>query len=204
MLAVAVGLVEGGGKAVAHQQGEVGVLALEGGVGVGVAVDGVDALHVLRHHMAVGVHTEGAHLVAVALGAVDQLGLVHHVGDVLEHLGGHLHPDADIHLVVDKLNTQPLALVGKPLRAGAPGRGDEVGALHRVPLLSGQAVALLPDGLNSGHGGAEPELHALPGRLVNALEDFQVVLRAQVLTPGLEEVEVELQRLFLQSLRLGG
>ena len=63
-----------GGEAVADQQGKIGVLASQGGVGVGVAVDGVDPLHVLRHHMAIGVHAEGAHLVAVLLGAVDQLG----------------------------------------------------------------------------------------------------------------------------------
>ena len=34
VLAVAVGLVEGLGKAVGHQQGEIGVLALQGGVGI--------------------------------------------------------------------------------------------------------------------------------------------------------------------------
>ena len=53
-----------------------------------MAVDRIDALHVLRHHMAVGVHAERAHRVAVLLGAVDQLGLVHHVGDVFKDLGG--------------------------------------------------------------------------------------------------------------------
>ena len=100
-----------------------------------MAVDGVDALHVLGHHMAVGVHAEGAHLVAVLLGAVDQLGLIHHVGDVLEDLCGQLHPHADVHLVVDQLQTQALALVGEPLRPGASGRGDEPAAVHRLPPI---------------------------------------------------------------------
>ncbi len=204
VLAVAVGLVEGLGEPVGHQQGEVGVLAAEGGVGVGVAVDRVDALHVLRHHVAVGVHAEGAHLVAVLLGAVDQLGLVHHVGDVLKDLGGQLHPDADVHLVVDELNAQVLALVGEPLGAGPAGRGNEVGAVNGVAIGGGEAVALVAQPLDLGDSRAEAELHALLGGLVDALEDLQVVLGAQVLAAGLEQVEVVLQGLLLQGAGLGG
>ena len=104
VLAVAVGLVKGLGEAVGHQKGEIGVLAAQLGVGVGVAVDGVDALHVLRHHVAVGIHAEGAHLIPVPFGAVDKLGLVDYVSDVLKDLGGQLHPYADIHLVVDEVD----------------------------------------------------------------------------------------------------
>ena len=204
VLSVAVGLVEGGGEAVGHQQGEVGVLAAQLGIGIGVAVDGVDALHVLGHYVAVGVHAEGAHLVAVLLGTVDQLGLVHHVGDVLEHLGGQLHPHADVHLVVDELDAQLLALVGEPLRAGAAGSGDEPGTVHLVPLVGDEAVALLPQVLNFGDGGAEPELDALAHLLIDALENFEVVLGAQVLAPGLEQMEVILQCLLLQGLGGGG
>ena len=42
------------------------------------------------------------------LGAVDQLGLVHHVGDVLKDGGGQLHPHADVHLVVEQLQSRPM------------------------------------------------------------------------------------------------
>ena len=94
--------------------------------------------------MAVGVHAEGAHLVAVLLGAVDQLGLVHHVGDVLKDGGGQLHPHADVHLVVEQLQPQVLALVGEPLGPGAAGGGDEPAAGDLVPLGQGQAVAPVP------------------------------------------------------------
>ena len=203
VLAVAVGLVEGGGEAVGHQQGEVGVLRAQGGVGVGVAVHRVDALHVFRHHVAVGVHAEGAHLVAVLLGAVHQLGLVHHVGDVLEHGGGQLHPHADVHLVVQQSQPQPLALVGEPLRPGAARPRDEAGGGEPLAPLGDKGVHPVP-GLDLRHGGVEPEGVPVPDGLVDAGEDLQVVFRAQVLAPGLEQVQVVLQRLPLQGAGLRG
>ena len=202
MLAVAVGLVKGLGEAVAHQQGEVGILRAEGGVGIGVAVHRVDALHVLGHHVAIGVHAEGAHLVAILLGAIDQLRLVDHVGDVLEHAGGQFHPHADVHLVVQQLQPQLLALVGEPLRAGAAGGGDEIAAGDFVSLGGGQAIA--PVGLGDvGHLGVEAELQLVPQTLVDVGEDAQVVLGAQVLAPGLEQVQVVGQGPALQGLGLG-
>ena len=136
VLAVAVGLVEGGGEAVGYQQGEVGVLAAEAGVGVGVAVDGDDALHVLRHHMTVGVHAEGPHLVSVLLGAVEELGLVDHVGDVLEDHCGELYPHADVDLVVGHGQAQFPALAGEPLRSGPAGGGDEVFGQEDLSVIS--------------------------------------------------------------------
>ena len=61
--------------------------------------------------------------VAVLLGAVDQLGLVDHVGDVLKDDGGQLHPHAHVHLVVQQLQPQALHWLANhsaPLRPGAP------------------------------------------------------------------------------------
>ena len=184
MLAVAVGLVEGLGKAVGHQQGEIGVLALQGGVGIGVAVHRVDALHVLGHHVAIRVHAEGAHLVAVLLGPVDQLGLVHHVSDVLKDPGGQLHPYADVHLVVDEGDAQVLALVGEPLGAGAPGGGDKPVAGELSTSAEGQAVALI-GGMDGLYGGMEPELDALLQVLIDILEDDQILFGPQMLDLGL-------------------
>ena len=94
--------------------------------------------------MAVGVHAEGAHLVPVLLGAVDQLGLVHHIGDVFKDRGGQLHPHADVHLVVQQLQPQALALLGEPLGAGAAGGGDEPLAGHLLAAAQGEAEAALP------------------------------------------------------------
>ena len=123
---------------------------------------------------------------------------------MLKDLGRQLHPHADVHLVVDELNAHVLALIGEPLGAGPAGRGNEVGAVHRVAIGGSQAVALVPQALDFGHRGAEAELHPLLGGLIDALEDLQVVLRAQVLAAGLEQVEVVLQGLLLQGPGLGG
>ena len=168
-----------------------------------MAVDGVDALHILRHHMAVGVHAEGADAVPVLLGAVDQLGLIDHVGDVLKDLGGQLHPDPDVHLVVDEGDAQPLALPGKPLGAGAARGGDQIGALQALAILQGEPVAL-PGRVDPGHGGAEPVVDFLPQILIDVGQDLQVVLGAQMLALGLQQVQVVLQGLFLQLAGLRG
>ena len=105
VLAVAVGVGEGRGEAVGHQQGEIGVFRVQGRVGVGVAVHGDDAVGVLGHHLPVGVHAEGAHQVVVLVGLVDDLAFVDLVRDVLEHLRRQLHPDADIHPVAGAFQT---------------------------------------------------------------------------------------------------
>ena len=51
-LAVAVGVLEGLGEVLGHQQGEVGVLRMHGRVLIAVAVDGDDAVGVLVDHRA--------------------------------------------------------------------------------------------------------------------------------------------------------
>ena len=206
MLAIAVGLVKGLGEPVGDQQGEVGIFRTEGGVGVGVAVHRVDALHILGHHVAVWIHAEGAHAVAVLLGAVDQLGLVDHIGDVLKDGGGQLHPDADVHLVVQQLQPQGLALVGEPLRPGPSRRGDEVFAPHLAPLGQEEPVAVLRL-LNGGYLRMEGKLQLVRQPLIDVGEDAQIVLSAQVLAPGLKEVEIVGQGLAGQlpgRLALGG
>ena len=81
-LAVAVGILKRLGEVLCHKQGKVRVLGLLRGVLVAVAVDGDDAVRVFVYHRALRVHTEGAHAVAVFLGAVDDLALVQLVGNV--------------------------------------------------------------------------------------------------------------------------
>ena len=105
------------------------------GVGVAVAVDGVDALHVLRHHMAVGVHAEGAHLVAVLLGAVDQLGLIDHVGDALKRwwAGSSTRTPMSTWLLM-RGSSPSLALPGKPLGAGAARAASDRCTVNRSPF----------------------------------------------------------------------
>ena len=74
-----------------------------------MAVDGDRCRQRSRHtHVAVGIHAEGADLVAVLLCAVDELGLVNNVGDVLKHGRRKLDAHADIDLVVYKLHASSL------------------------------------------------------------------------------------------------
>ena len=168
-----------------------------------MAVDGVDALHVLRDHMAVGVHAEGADLVAVLLGAIDELGLIDHVGDVLKDQGGQLHAHADVDLVVGHGQAQLLTLVGKPLGPGAAGGCDEI--LGKVLIAVGGLQEIAALGLTDlRDGGVELEVDVLPQVLINIREDTQVVLGAQVLHAGLEQVQVRFQRPLAQGLGLRG
>ena len=108
---------------------------------------------------------------------------------MLKDGGGQLHPHPDVHLVVQQLQTQVLALVGEPLRAGAAGGGDEPAAGDLFPLLQGQAEALTVPG-DVLHGGVEAELKLVLQSLIDVLKDTQVVFGAQVLAPGLEQMQV--------------
>ncbi len=81
-LAVAVGVLERLGKMLGDQQREVCVFRLFCGILIAVAVYGYDAIRVFVDHSALGVHAEGAHLVFILLGAVDDLALIQLVGDV--------------------------------------------------------------------------------------------------------------------------
>ena len=202
VLAVAVGLVEGLGEAVGYQQGEVRVRAAEPGIGVGVAVNGVDALDVLGHDVTVGVHAEGADLVAVLLRTVNELGFIYHVGDVLKDSGGKLDADADVHLVVYELYAQLLALVCKPLGTASAGGGDEIGAAHAVAVFEAEAVspAVAVDGADLG---AEAVFNDLFKVFVHILKYAKIVLGAKMLYLGLQKMQIILQCFALERSRLG-
>ena len=141
--------------------------------------------------------------VPVLLGPVDELGLVDHVGDVLEDQGGQLHPHTDVDLVVGHGQAQLTALLGKPLCPGPAGAAMRNLARYWSPsAVSRQYPPLcLADG---GDGGVELEGDVPAQVFVEIGENPQVVLRAQVFYPGLEEVEVKFQGLFPQGLGGGG
>ena len=189
VLAVAIGLIKGLGEAVGHQKCKVSVLAAQSGIGVGVAVDGVYALDIFGDDVAVGVHAEGAHLVAVLLGAVDELGFVDNVGDVLKNGRRKLDAHADIDLIVYELNAQFAALLGEPLRAASAGRYDKVAALYVLALPERKRVALAV-AVYAAHLGAEAVFYYLAQILVHILKDAQVVFGAQMLDLCLKQVQV--------------
>ena len=100
VLAVAIRLVKGLCKAVRDEKGKVRVFAPERGVRVRVAVYGIDALDIFRDDVAVRVHAERAHLIAVLLRAVDELGLIDDVCDMLKDRRRELDAHADVDLIV--------------------------------------------------------------------------------------------------------
>ena len=65
-----------------------------------MAVYGIDALDVFRDDVAVRVHAECTHLIAVLLGAVDELRLVDDVCDMLKDRRRELDAHADVDLIV--------------------------------------------------------------------------------------------------------
>ena len=145
-LAVAVAVPEGLGEVLGHQQGEVGVLRVQGRILIAVAVDGDDAVGVLVDHRALGVHAEGAHLVLILLRLIDDLALVQLVGDGGEHLGRQLHPHADIHPVGLGGNVEILAHGLHPLAAAAAHGDDALAAPENALVGLGLVAAVLGDG----------------------------------------------------------
>ena len=79
-----------------HQQGKVGVFGLAGGILVAVTVHCDDAVGIFIHYGALGVHAEGAHLIAVFLRAVNDLAFIQLIGQVGKDLCRQLHPHPQI------------------------------------------------------------------------------------------------------------
>ena len=185
-----------------HQQGEVGILGLQGGILIAVAVDGDDAVGVLVDHGATGVHAEGADTVAVLLGDVDDLGLVQLVGDVGENVSGQLHTDAQVHTVTLGGDLQLLAHTLHPLGADTA-HGDNalaagIGSIGAVDLV---AVLQLLHGV---HRGIEEEVHLLLQLVVQVLQHHIVDVGAQMTDGSVQQVQVVLDALPLELGACGG
>ena len=145
-LAILIRLTERRREFVADQQGEVGVLAAQGRIGVAVSVDRDDPVGVFCDDIAVRIHAEGPDRVLVQLGAVMQLGFIDGVGDLLEDDGRQFDPDPDVDLVVDQVAAQPAALLAEPLGAGAAGRDDQVAAGKFASVVSRRIAVVSPGG----------------------------------------------------------
>ena len=81
-LTIFVRILEWLGEVLRHEQGEVRVLRLLRGILIAVAVYGDDAVGVFIDHGTLRIHTEGADVILVLLGTVDDLTLVELVGEV--------------------------------------------------------------------------------------------------------------------------
>ena len=180
------------GEVLGNEQGKIGVVGLAGVVLEAVAIDRHDAVGVLIDHDAVRVHAEGAYVVLVLLGAIDDLALVELVGDVLEDDGGQLNTHAEVYAVRVRLDAQLFAHALHPRAAAAPDRYDAVAALgdlianvHAIPLVLTQRF----DGV---HRCPKVEVHVLAEQLVEVAEHHIVDVGAQVAHRRLEQGEVVL------------
>ena len=135
------------------EQGEVRVLGLLGRILIAVAVDGHDAVCVLRHDRALRVHAERAHEILIFFGLVDDLALVELVGQVLEDLGRQLDAHADIDAVGLRLNVQLAAHALHPLAAAAAD-GDDTLRTGKASLIGHDLIAAVC-GQHLPHGRAE-------------------------------------------------
>ena len=102
VLAIGIGLLKGGGKAVGNQQSKVGILTAKGRIGIGMAIYRNQTVNIFRYDMTIGIHAEGTDLIVILLGAVNQLGLIDNAGDMLKDFCGKLYTNAQIHLIVDQ------------------------------------------------------------------------------------------------------
>ena len=152
---VAVGILEGLGKMLRHQQGKIRIVRLLRGVFIAVTVDGNDAVGVFIDHRALGIHAEGSHLVPIFLGLIDDFALIQLVRQMGEHHRGQLHPDTDVHPVGLGRDIQFLADPFHPLAAAASHGNDAFIAGHRA-VLDPNLIAAIddPDGF---HGSVKEE-----------------------------------------------
>ena len=187
-----------------HQEREIRVMALELRIAVRMAVHRNHAVGVFHDDVAVGIHAERPHKVAVALRAVNQLRLVHLRGNMVPDLVGHLHAHADIHLVVQKLHAEAAAFVAEPLRPRAARRDNQIFRLNALAVLHDKRVRAFAVGLDVRHRRKETELRLFPQIGVHLLQHLQIVLGAEVTHAGVQEMQVVCQRELLDLAALGG
>ena len=180
-------------EVIGDEQRKVRVVALELRVAVGVAIDRHDAVRVLHDDVAVRIHAERAHEVAVLLRAVEQLRLVDLARDVVPDLIRHLDAHADIDAVVLLLDAEAIALIRKPLRTRTARRDDEEVRLDLLAVCELELVVALAVRLDVGDGALKAEFHLLLQVFIRLLEHAKVVLRAEMAHAGTQEMQVVLQ-----------
>ena len=170
-----------------HQQREVRVRGVLGGVLVAVSVHGDDAVRVLVDDDAVGVHAERAHHVLKLLRAVDDLALIELVRQMGEDLRRKLHAHADVHAVGVRGDAHVPADALHPLRAAAPDGDDALARRdHAVLRLDGVARTLVAHALDRR---VEAELHALLQLVVDVFQHDIVDVRSEVAHLRIEQMQ---------------
>ena len=200
--AVAVGILERLREMLGHQKGEVGVLRLLGGILIAVTVDGDDAIGVFVDYRALGIHAEGADLVAVFLGAVDDLAFVKLVGQMGKDRGGQLHTHADVHTVG---LCGDLQLLADPLHpfAAAAAHGDDALRAFIGCILADDLIAAFQH-LHGLYGSVEEELHLVLQIRIDVFQHHIVDIRAQMANGSVQQVQIVLDAYSLEAGAGGG
>ena len=189
-LAVAITVLEGLGEVLGDQEGEIGILGLLGGILIAVAVDGDDTVGILIDHGALGVHAEGADLVAIGLGAVDDLALIELVGKMGKDRGRQLHPDADVHTVAFRGDLKVPADLLHPLGAD-PAHADDALVAGEGSILGVDSVAL-PQLLHRQDRGIEEEGHLILQVVIEIFQDDIVDIGAQMADGSVQQMQIVL------------
>ena len=179
---------------VRDEQREIRIAALQLRIAVRMAVDRHDAVRILHDHMAVRIHAERPHEIAVPLRAVDELRLVDLRGDIVPDLVRHLDAHTDIDAVVLLPESEPVALVAEPLRARASRRDDEILRRNAFAAFELDGVFPLAVGTQMRHGTLEAERHLFLQIFIRRLEHLEVVLRAEMTHARLEQMQIVLER----------
>ena len=167
-----------------------------------MAVDGNDAVGVLVDHRALGVHAEGAHLVPILPGAVDDLAFIELVRQVREDLRRQLHPDTDVHPVGLGRDVQLPANLLHPLAAAAA-YGDDALFAGEGFLGSNHLIAPVYD-FHLFHRGVEEEIHLILQIVIQVFQHHIVDVRAQMADGGIQQMQVVLDAGLLELGAGGG
>jgi len=179
------------------EQGEVGVLGLQGGVFVAVAVDGDDTVGVFVDNGALGIHAEGADLVAVFFRAVDDLAFVKLIGQMGKNVCGQLNADTDIHAVGLCGDVELSADLLHPF-AAASSDGDDA-------LPAGIFTPVTPDGVaalgnaDAADGCIKKEFHLVLKVGVEVFKNDVVDIRSEMTDGGIQQMQIVLNAQGLEA-----
>ena len=196
--AIAIGILKRFRKVLGNQQCEVGILRLLGGIFVAVAIDRNDTVGIFVDHSALGIHAESTNLVAVLLGAVNDLALIELVSQVREHSCRQFHTDTDIHTIGLGGNIQFTAHSFHPLAANAADRDNALMA-SIVFSLALYNISLIGDRYRF-HGSIKIEIHLIPQIRIQVFQHHIVNICAQMTYRGVQQMQVVLNA---QSFELG-
>ena len=163
-----------------------------------MAVDGDNAVGVLVDHRSPGIHAEGTHQILILGGLIDDLALIDLVRDVLEHVGGQLHADAQIHAVGVRFDTKVGTDGFHPLAAAAAHGDDTVRRFVFLALVRFDREAALRL-YNGGDGGIEEEGHSFLQLFIEIGQHLKVDVCAEMAHRRVEQMQIVLQAQRLQG-----